>query len=84
MGILTSPGFPPVDERVASLRLRAGGETLTVVCAYALSSSLEYAALLEVLLEALLGAPVGDSVVLLGDFNVHIGNDRVTCLEGHD
>ena len=41
--------FTQVDERVASLRLRAGGKTLTVVCAYAPNSSSEYAAFPEVL-----------------------------------
>ena len=47
VGILTSPRlsaavleFTPVDERVASLRLRAGRKTLTVVCAYALGLQL--------------------------------------------
>ena len=54
VGILTNPRlsaatleFTPVDERVASLRLRVmGGKTLTVVCAYAPNSSSEYSAFL--------------------------------------
>ena len=81
VGILTSPWlsaavleFTPMDERVVSLRLRAGGKTLTVVSAYALNGSSEYAVFLEVLA----GAPVGDSVVLLGDINAHVGNDGDT------
>ena len=71
--------FTPVDERVASLCLRVlGGKTLTVVCAYARNCSSEYSAFLETLNGVLYGAPVRDSVVLLGDFNKHIVNDGDT------
>ncbi len=51
------------------------GKTLTVVCADALNSSSEYECLLETLNGALHG---GDSIVLMGDFNVHVGNDGDT------
>ena len=47
--------FSPVDERGASLCLRAGGKTLTVVSAHAPNGSLEYAVFLEVLAGALQG-----------------------------
>ena len=75
----TTLEFTPVDERVASLRLRVGGgNTLTVVCAYAPNRSTEYATFMDTLHGVLNGAPAGDSIVLLGDFNAHVGNDRDT------
>ena len=73
-----------MDERVASLRLRAvGGGTLTVVCVYAPNRSSAYSTFLETLNGVLYGAPVGDSVVLLGDFK-HACGQRWRYLEGRD
>ncbi|KAK3521396.1 hypothetical protein QTP70_004128 [Hemibagrus guttatus] len=61
--------FSPVNKRVVSLRLGPS------ILAYGLNGSVEYPTFLETLLE---GAPTGDSIVLLGDFNAHVGNDSDT------
>ncbi|KAK3523596.1 hypothetical protein QTP70_002710 [Hemibagrus guttatus] len=67
-----------VNERVVSLRLRAGDRHLTVVSAYGPNGSVDYPTFLETLRGVLEGAPTGDSIVLLGDFNAHVGNDSDT------
>ncbi|KAK3506799.1 hypothetical protein QTP70_028368, partial [Hemibagrus guttatus] len=70
--------FSPVNERVVSLRLRAGDRCLTVVSAYGPNGSVEYPTFLETLRGVLEGALTGDFIVLLGDFNAHVGNDSDT------
>ncbi|KAK3532763.1 hypothetical protein QTP86_028142 [Hemibagrus guttatus] len=70
--------FSPVNERVVSLCLRAGDRCLTVVSAYGPNGSVEYPTFLETLRGVLEGALTGDSIVLLGDFNAHVGNDSDT------
>ena len=70
--------FSLVNEMVVSLCLRARDRSLTVVSAYRPNSSAEYPTFLEALGGVLESAPTGDSVVLLGDFNAHMGSDSVT------
>ncbi|XDV17659.1 hypothetical protein PO909_023489 [Leuciscus waleckii] len=70
--------FNPVNERVASLRLWVGDRSLTVVCAYGPNGSVEYPAFLGTMRGVLESAPTVDSVVLLGDFNAHVGSDSDT------
>ncbi|KAK3538435.1 hypothetical protein QTP86_002335 [Hemibagrus guttatus] len=70
--------FSPVNKRVVSLCLRAGDRCLTVVLAYGPNGSVDYPTFLEILRGVLEGAPTGDSIVLLGDCNAHVGNDSDT------
>jgi len=83
VGILTSPRmsagvleFYPHGERVASLRLRVSDrKTLTFIVVYAPNVVSEYSAFLEDLLEVLERVPPTDSLILVGDFNAHVGVD---------
>jgi exonuclease III len=85
VGILTSPRMAeqviewlPKSERAAVLRLKAGNRNLAIVQIYAPNDSQEYTAFLDEVTEALETVPPTDSVMLIGDFNAHVGNDDQT------
>ncbi|KAK3520977.1 hypothetical protein QTP86_031267 [Hemibagrus guttatus] len=73
----SSPSGPgPHATRTVPSPLQPG--CLTVVPAYGPNGSVEYPTFLEILRGVLEGALTGDSIVLLGDFNAHVGNDSDT------
>ena len=85
VGILTNPwlaekvvDWRPISERVALLRLKLKAKTLALVQVYAPNTESEYAPLLDEVLGVLEGIPGTDPIVLLGDFNAHVGNDAQT------
>ena len=55
-----------------------GEQVLTLICAYAPNSSSKYQTYLESFEKVLESAPTGNSIVLPGDFNTHVGNDSET------
>ena len=82
VGILTSPRmaelvieWTPRSERVGVLRLQMKSEIIAFVVVYAPNAEAKYEGFLEELGLALDSVPASDSLVLLGDFNAHVGVD---------
>ena len=85
VGILTNPrpaekvvDWRPISERAALLRLKLKEKTLALVQVYAPNTESEYAPFLDEVLGVLEGIPGTDCIVLLGDFNAHVGDDAQT------
>ncbi|MGH2507006.1 MAG: reverse transcriptase domain-containing protein [Ktedonobacteraceae bacterium] len=85
VGILTSPRmaeqvieWTPVSERVCVLRLRIGSRGLTLVQIYAPNEEKEYTSFLDEVALTLETVSPTDSLMLIGDFNAHVGNDDRT------
>lgn len=70
--------FSSVKKRVVYLWLQVAERSFTVVSTYGSNGRAEYLAFLEALGEVLEGTPTGDSIVLQGDFNAHVGSNTVT------
>ena len=67
-----------MNERVVSMCLWVRDRSLIVVLAYGPNSSIESPPFSEARGGVVESAPTRDSAVLLGDFNAHVGSDRVT------
>ena len=86
VGILTSPRLAnrvvewmPISSRVAVLRIHLlEGKNLAIVQAYAPNSLAEYTTFLDDVELGLARLRRQDSLILMGDFNAHVGNDTDT------
>ena len=68
----------PISERMTLLRFKLKEKTLALVQVYAPNTESEYAPFLDEVLRVLERIPGTDSIVLLGDFNAHVGKDAQT------
>lgn len=86
VGILTSPRLAdsvvewvPISSRVGLLRLHLPeGKNLAIVQAYAPNAVAEYTAFLDDLEQGFARVQASESLMLLGDFNAHVGSDTDT------
>jgi len=86
VGILTSPRLTPCvlewipeDERVCAIRVRVSRDQIvTFISVYAPNNEADYPGFLDRIAQVMDRIPVNDSVVVLGDFNAHVGVDDLT------
>lgn len=65
----------PKQGRVTSLRVRVQVRTLSLIQANAPNVGAEYAIFLEEVGQTLERLPPTDSILLMGKFNAHVGNE---------
>lgn len=70
--------WKPVSERVALIRLQLKKTKLTVIQLYAPNTERDYDTFLNEVLIAMESVPKTDSLLVIGDFNAHVGNDSQT------
>ena len=85
MGLLVSPNITecvvdwvPLGERVCPLKLRLQERSLCILQVYAPNIESQYETFLEEVEVALGKATLSESLVVLGDFNAHVGIDNAT------
>ncbi|CAF3932499.1 unnamed protein product [Rotaria sp. Silwood1] len=70
--------WKPINERVALLRFQLKKTTITVIQIYASNNEADYPEFLDIVAITMENVPVSDSILLIGDFNAHVGNDSQT------
>ncbi|CAF3742888.1 unnamed protein product [Rotaria sp. Silwood1] len=70
--------WKPINERVALIRLQLKRTTLTIIQIYAPNNEADYSIFLDMVFTTIESVPVTDSILLIGDFNAHVGNDSQT------
>ena len=85
VGILTNPQMSgcvsewiPLGSRVCMLKLVVQDKTLCLLQVYAPNATSEYEAFVDEVNDALSRVAKSESIVLLGDFNAHVGTDNET------
>ena len=85
VGILLHPcladavlDWKPANERVVHIRLQLKKKVLTIIQVYAPNTEADYETFLETVLTTMESVPKTDSILLMGDFNAHVGNDSRT------
>jgi len=68
----------PLGSRVCILKLKVENQSICLLKVYAPNAMSEYQAFVDEVNDALLRVSPSESIVLVGDFNAHIGTDTET------